>query len=82
MSVNCIIILISAVVTYIWYISLIFRDLKLENVLVGCDGHYKLADFGFSKIGVFQHDRASSSCGTLQYMAPEVIIILNLTVIT
>jgi serine/threonine protein kinase len=64
------------------YISLIFRDLKLQNVLVGGDGHCKLADFGLAKLGFFQHDRASSYCGTPQYMAPEVIIILILNVIT
>jgi serine/threonine protein kinase len=79
---NCIIITRSAVVTYIEYISLIFRYLKLENVLVGSDGHCKLADFGLSKIGCFQHDRASSFCGTPQYVAPEEIIILYLNVIT
>jgi serine/threonine protein kinase len=80
--VNCIIIIISAVVNYIWYISLIFRDLKLDNVLVGRDGHCKITDFGLSKTGVFKHDRASSECGTPVYIAPEVIIILNLNVIT
>ena len=82
MHVNCIIILISAVVTYICYISFIFRDMKLENVLVGRDGHLKLSDFGLSEVGFFKNDRASSECGTPQYMAPEVIIILNLNVIT
>jgi serine/threonine protein kinase len=81
-SVNCIMIIISAVVNYIWYIPLIFRDLKLDNVLVGRDSHCKLSDFGLSKTGVFKHDRASSDCGTRLYMAPEVIIILNLNVIT
>jgi serine/threonine protein kinase len=55
------------------YISLILRDLKLENVLVGSDGHCKIADFGF-----FRHDGSTSINGTPFYMAPEVIIILNL----
>jgi serine/threonine protein kinase len=76
------IILRTAAVTYIWCICLIFRDLKLENVLVGSDGHLKLSDFGLSKIGAFDCDRVSSKCGTLQYMAPEVIIILNVNVMT
>jgi len=56
--------------------------MKLENVLVGRDGHLKLSDFGLSEVGFFKNDRASSECGTPQYMAPEVIIILNLNVIT
>lgn len=61
----------------IWFISLIFRDQKLENVLVGSDGQCKLSDFGLSKVGVFHHHRASLSCGTPLYMASEVITILN-----
>jgi serine/threonine protein kinase len=82
LSVNCIIILRSAAVTYIWYICLNCRYLKLENVLVGRDGHCKVSDFGLSKIGLSHQDRTSSCCGTPQYMAPEVIMMLNLNVIT
>jgi serine/threonine protein kinase len=65
-------------VTYMWYISLIFRDLKPENVLVGSDGHLKISDYGLCKTGFFHHERANSICGTSFYMAPEVIITLNL----
>jgi serine/threonine protein kinase len=82
LSVNCIIILRSAAVTYIWYVGLNFRDLKLENVLVGRDGHCNVSDFGLSKIGLSHQDRTSSCCGTPQYMTPEVIMMLNLNVIT
>ena len=77
-SLNCITVLRSAEVTYILYISLIFRDLKLENILLGSDGHCKVADFGLAKLHCFTNDRTNSQCGTLLYMAPEVIIILNL----
>jgi serine/threonine protein kinase len=56
------------------YTSLIFRDLKLENILIDGDGHCKLADFGLSKLGMFRGARANTYCGTLYYMAPEVII--------
>jgi len=65
-------------VTYIGYISLICRDLKPENVLVGSDGHLKISDYGLCKTGFFHDDRASTICGTRLYMAPEVIITLNL----
>jgi novel protein kinase C epsilon type len=53
--------------------GILHRDLKLENVLVGRDGHCKLSDFGLSKMGFFKHDRASSDCGTPHYMAPEML---------
>jgi Serine/threonine protein kinase len=49
------------------------RDLKLENVLVGSDGHCTFAGYGLSKLGFFRHDKASSNCGTLFYMAPEML---------
>ena len=59
--------------------SVIYRDLKPENVLVGGEGHILLADFGVSKQlqPSTGGDRASSvgrtAVGTPGYMAPEVI---------
>ncbi|XP_017480123.1 PREDICTED: STE20-like serine/threonine-protein kinase, partial [Rhagoletis zephyria] len=55
-------------------LGIIYRDIKLENILLDGHGHIVLADFGLSKI--FEPDsdhRAHSFCGTLEYMAPEII---------
>ncbi|KAJ0394437.1 hypothetical protein ATCC90586_001035 [Pythium insidiosum] len=52
--------------------DIIYRDLKLENVLVGSDGHVALTDFGMSKENMNQDGRTSTFVGTYQMMAPEV----------
>lgn len=55
-------------------LGIIYRDLKPENILLDYDGHIALTDFGLSKEAVFKdEDRTFSFCGTVEYMAPEVI---------
>jgi serine/threonine protein kinase len=49
-----------------------YRDLKPENVLVFEDGHIKLADFGLCKQDIDQHPRATTFCGTQEYIAYEI----------
>jgi len=55
---------------------LICRDLKLDNVLIDGDGHCNVADFGLSKVGIFDGHKIEGYVGTPNYMAPEVIITL------
>eukprot|EP00854_Cymbomonas_tetramitiformis_P004533 gene4533-5553_t len=50
----------------------VYRDLKPENILLDLEGFLKLADFGFAKILV-DGQRAYTCCGTVEYMAPEVL---------
>jgi protein-serine/threonine kinase len=57
---------------YIHKIGVIYRDLKPENILVEKDGHLKLTDFGLSKVIQKENEKASTFCGTYEYMAPEI----------
>lgn len=52
--------------------SLVYRDLKPENVLIGDDGYARITDFGLSR-KLAGDERCRSFCGTPEYMAPEVV---------
>ena len=54
--------------------GIIYRDLKPENILLDKEGHIKLTDFGLCKEAIYHADMTHTLCGTIEYMAPEILI--------
>jgi hypothetical protein len=52
---------------------IIYRDLKLENILIDSEGHVRLADFGLSRKVENEGNVASTLVGSPAYMSPEIL---------
>lgn len=59
-------------------LNVIYRDIKLENILLDNRGHIIITDFGLSK-ELIGGARAHSFCGTIEYMVSlsEIIYDVN-----
>uniref|UniRef100_A0A8B9C9H4 calcium/calmodulin-dependent protein kinase n=1 Tax=Anser brachyrhynchus TaxID=132585 RepID=A0A8B9C9H4_9AVES len=60
-------------IEYLHYQKIIHRDIKPSNLLVGEDGHVKIADFGVSNEFKGADALLTNTVGTPAFMAPETL---------
>ncbi|XP_037088828.1 putative protein kinase C delta type homolog [Pollicipes pollicipes] len=51
----------------------VYRDIKLDNIVLDADGHARICDMGLCRMNVTDQTRCSTFCGTPDYLAPEIV---------
>ncbi|PAA55472.1 hypothetical protein BOX15_Mlig028985g1 [Macrostomum lignano] len=64
---------LACAIDYLHSCGVVFRDLKLENVVIDGLGHLVLIDFGLCK-WLRRGQSTLTICGTLAYAAPEMLL--------
>ncbi|RKP40250.1 kinase-like domain-containing protein [Dimargaris cristalligena] len=54
--------------------NIVYRDLKLDNILLAADGHVKVVDYGLCKENMGYGAATNTFCGTPEFMAPEILL--------
>jgi serine/threonine protein kinase len=62
--------IVTLVLQYLHAQSIVYRDLKPENLVLDAGGFLKVVDFGFAKVVT---KRTYTLCGTPEYLAPELV---------
>lgn len=52
--------------------GIIYRDLKLSNIMLDNEGHIKIVDYGYCKSGISRTDFAFTFLGSRLHRAPEI----------
>lgn len=65
--------IVFSLLSVVHYHKIIHRDIKPSNLLLGDDGHVKIADFGVSNEFEGTDALLSSTAGTPAFMAPEMM---------